>query len=219
MRQKKLLHPGILVETQLLKPISFGSQRMVRAKILLGPSLNMLVSWLTVFQLYQSLQKTPVTSIKNFSSATITTEWLHFSIFFLLNNCSWHSPKYYGHHLRHFSGGVPSPRQTYNLSFIKDRGPFCRLFPSVIIHACCRVEQLQYWLPVRLNATIATIFFFFRNVMRKPVEIAYIILYLHLPGCNKLFGRVVYIYIHYKTEGRLTTYNLSWSYMKRRYQH
>ena len=31
---------------------------------------------------YQSLQRTPVTSIQNFSSATITTEWLHFIIFF-----------------------------------------------------------------------------------------------------------------------------------------
>ena len=40
---------------------------------------------------YQSLQRTPVTSILYFRSATITIEWLYFIIFFTLNNCSLHS--------------------------------------------------------------------------------------------------------------------------------
>ena len=48
--------------------------------------------------------------------------------FFPLSNCYLHSPKSYGHHLRHFSGRFPSSVQTYNLSFVKDRGSFCRLF-------------------------------------------------------------------------------------------
>ena len=35
-RTKSSSHPGFLVETQLLKPISFSSRRMVRAEIFLG---------------------------------------------------------------------------------------------------------------------------------------------------------------------------------------
>ena len=65
----------------------------------------------------------------------------------------------------------------------------CRHFPSVIIYACCRGEKLQYWLPVKLNATIVTIFFFFKIVMRKPVNKNLHYIYI-LPGLDKLFGRV-----------------------------
>ena len=112
--------------------------------------------------------------------------------FFTLNNCSLHSPKFYGWYLRRFSGRFPSPVETYDLSFVKDGGSFCRLFPSVIIHSCCRGEQLQYWLPVRLNATIVTIILFFKIVMRRPVNDC--LHHIHnLPGCDKLCARVVYI--------------------------
>ena len=49
-RPKSLSYLGFLVETQLLKPISFSSRRMVRADIFLWPSLDMLVSCWTLFR-------------------------------------------------------------------------------------------------------------------------------------------------------------------------
>ena len=172
---------------------------MVRAEIFLRPSLNMLVScWnFPPVCFNQSLQRTPVTSIQNFSSATITTEWLHLTIFihWVIVLCTVLSPMAI---IWDISGGFLSPVQTYYLSFVKDRGLFCWRFPSLTIHACYRGEQLQYWLPVRLNATIATIYFFFKFVMRKSVKNCLNNIYI-LPGCGKLFGRVVYIYIYIYT--------------------
>ena len=76
------------------------------------------------------------------------------AIFIPLSNCSSHSLNSYGHHLRHFSGGFPSPVQTYILSFVEDRDSFSRLYLSVIIHAYCRGEQLQYWLYQREQISI-----------------------------------------------------------------
>ena len=74
-------------------------------------------------------------------------------------------------------------------------------FSSVIIYAWCRGEQLQYWLPVRLNATLVTIFFFFKFAMRKPVKNCLHYIYILL-GRDELFGQVVYIYIHNSERAR-----------------
>ena len=87
---------------------------------------------------HQSLQGTPVASIQNFSSATITTEWLHFPVFFPLSNCALHNPNSYGLNFRHFFARFPSAVQTYNLSFVK--GLFWRLIPfmpTVAFNICC----------------------------------------------------------------------------------
>ena len=63
-------------------------------------------------------------------SMSITTEWLYFTIFFQLSNCSLHSLKSFDHHLRHFSDEFPSPVQTYTLSLVKDKGSFCSFLPA-----------------------------------------------------------------------------------------
>ena len=78
-----------MVETQILKTISFSSRRMVNTSFV--EHASQLLNTFSSVCFYQSLQRKPVTSIQNFSSATITAEWLYFTILFQQSNCSLHS--------------------------------------------------------------------------------------------------------------------------------
>ena len=110
---------------------------------------------------------------------------------FPLSNCSLHSPKSHGYHLRHFSGGFPSrckpitcPLPKTEVCFIG----FCQRDYSCLLSR----RTVAVLTPVKLNATIATILFFFKFVIRKLVANCLQQIYI-LPECDKLSDRVVYI--------------------------
>ena len=143
---------------------------------------------------HQSPQRMPVASIPNYGSATITTEWMHFSIFFPLTNCYFHNHKSCGHHLRYFFGRFPSAVQAYNLSFVKGKGFFRIFFQRDYSCLWSRREHLQYTFPVTLNSS----YWVWGNIfMKKPIDKLFTY-YLFLPGCDKLFGRTVYIFIFFQ---------------------
>ena len=131
-RPKSLSHPGFLVETQLLKPISFSSRRMVRAEIFLGTFVeHAIVSCWTLFRRFTFTNRFREHLSRVFRTLALSPSPRNECTspsFFPLGNCSLHCRKSYGHHLRHISGGLPSPVQTCNLSFGEDRGSFVGFF-------------------------------------------------------------------------------------------
>ena len=172
-------------EMQLLKPISFNSRSMVWTEIFLGLSLNLLVSCWTLFRRFaftNRFRERPSRVFRILALPLLPLNDCTSPSFFRWAIVLAQSYKSYEHHLRHFSGGFPSLLQTYNLSFVKDRGSFCKLFPNVIVHACCYGVAVLNTSEAERNYCYHILFLqiCYEETCKKKLHYTYI-----LPGCDK----------------------------------